>query len=325
MAGARAPGEPWTMADGPPCEAELVPSVPRHRLRRRERNEAACRRSLPAWVARPHSNASPAPSAGGRVPDRIGDRGGQRDGGERRFARRDRVLLSEARSLFRHRRRARNKRPRRGQFPGWPRTGFRFKFLAPATAVATVSPGCRFYGSPAAGLDSHFYPASPSECNPVKLRFPGVWLFESGNVFLVGLPDPVNGHCQSGTAPIYRSWNGRTDSNHRYTTDPGVQQSMIARGYIAEGYGPPPMPVAMCSPGTAAGPPSCSLVTSDSAPLVGSSVTLTALCDGNATAYTWTGCASTGSTCIATSSTTGSRTYTLPWAPPWAPRAPARA
>ena len=144
-----------------------------------------------------------------------------------------------------------------GMFPGWQRTGLSFKVLDPATVIANVSPVCRFYGIPAAGLDSHFYSASPTECDLVKQRFPGVWLFESGNVFLVGLPDPANGHCQSGTAPIYRSWNGRIDSNHRYTTDPAVQQSMIARGYIAEGYGPPSMPVAMCSPGTAGAPPSC--------------------------------------------------------------------
>src|SRR6202043_1416644 len=132
-----------------------------------------------------------------------------------------------------------------GMFPGWQRIGLSFKGLDPPTVIANVSPVCRFYGIPAAGLDSHFYSASPTECDLVKQRFPGVWLFESANVFLVGLPDSANGHCQSGTAPIYRSWNGRIDSNHRYTTDPAVQRSMIARGYIAEGYGPPSMPVAM--------------------------------------------------------------------------------
>ncbi len=47
-----------------------------------------------------------------------------------------------------------------GMFPGWQRTGFSFKVLDPSTAVANVSPVCRFYGIPAAGLDSHFYSAS---------------------------------------------------------------------------------------------------------------------------------------------------------------------
>jgi hypothetical protein len=208
-----------------------------------------------------------------------------------------------------------------GAFVGWQRTGLGFKVLDPATAVANVSPVCRFYGSPAAGLDSHFYSASPIECDQVKQRFPGVWLLESSNVFLVGLPDPSNGHCPSGTVPIYRSWNGRIDSNHRYTTDPAVQQSMIARGYIAEGYGSPP--VVMCSPGTAASPPACTVVASDPAPPVGSSITLSAFCDGNAMSYMWTGCSSSGSTCSATSSSTGLRTYTVVGSNAVGPGAPA--
>lgn len=198
-----------------------------------------------------------------------------------------------------------------GGFVGWQRTGLKFKVLDPATAIANVSPVCRFLGRPEAGLDSHFYSASPKECDDVKRRFPLAWQLESDNVFLVGLPDPASGACPSGSSPIYRAWNGRTDSNHRYTNDPAVQRSMVARGYIAEGYGPPSMPVAMCSPGSPAAPPSCNVVASDPAPFVGSSITLTAFCDGNPTAYTWTGCAGIGSSCVATSQSTGLRTYTL--------------
>ncbi len=37
---------------------------------------------------------------------------------------------------------------------------------------------------------------------------------------------------------VYRLWNNRADSNHRYTTDPTLKAAMIAKGYIAEGYGP---------------------------------------------------------------------------------------
>jgi hypothetical protein len=201
-----------------------------------------------------------------------------------------------------------------GSFVGWQRTGLGFKVLDPATTVAGVSPVCRFYGLPSAGLDSHFYSASPVECEQVKERFPGVWMLESDNVFLVGLPDPTTGQCQPGTAPIYRAWNARVDSNHRYTTDPNVELAMIARGYIAEGYGPPPLPVAMCAPGTASGPPSC---------IVGTSVTLTALCDSSVTGYVWSGCTSTGSTCTATSASTGLRAYTVVGTNAAGPSAPA--
>jgi len=199
-----------------------------------------------------------------------------------------------------------------GFFVGWKRTDLSFKVADATTAAASLSPVCRFYGLPSAGLDSHFYSASPAECDLVKQRFPGVWMFESDDVFKVGLPDPVSGACASGTVPIYRAWNNRIDSNHRYTTDPNVQQAMIAKGYIAEGYGPPPMPVAMCSPVVdPSARPACSLVASNGFPVAGSSITITATCTGGATSYAWTGCSSTTSSCTATSSSPGTQTYTL--------------
>ena len=44
---------------------------------------------------------------------------------------------------------------------------------------------------------------------------------------------------------MYRLWNQRADSNHRYTADRAQRDAMIARGYAAEGYGP--LGVAMCT------------------------------------------------------------------------------
>jgi len=58
--------------------------------------------------------------------------------------------------------------------------------------------------------------------------------------------DPPSGACPAGTGPVYRLWNQRADSNHRYTIDATIKAQMIARGYVAEGYGPEA--VAMCSP-----------------------------------------------------------------------------
>jgi hypothetical protein len=49
-----------------------------------------------------------------------------------------------------------------------------------------------------------------------------------------------------GTIPVFRTWNRRADSNHRYTMDPVVQMGMMNHGGMAEGYGSPP--VVMCSP-----------------------------------------------------------------------------
>jgi hypothetical protein len=129
-----------------------------------------------------------------------------------------------------------------GHTVGWSRTGLAFKVLA--GAGADESPVCRFYIPPASG-DSHFYSASPAECATVKAQFPS-FVDESDAVFYVKLPDQQTGACPADTRPVYRLWNRRADSNHRYTTDPSVKAQMIGRGYVAEGYGADA--VAMCTP-----------------------------------------------------------------------------
>lgn len=134
-----------------------------------------------------------------------------------------------------------------GAFQGWVRTGYTFKAVdAPASKPPGASVVCRFYGNPAVGLDSHFYSASPAECDAVREQWPGQWLLESSNVFQIYLPNAVLGVCPANTRPVYRSWNGRIDSNHRYAVEPSVQAQMIAKGWVAEGYGTPA--VAMCAP-----------------------------------------------------------------------------
>jgi len=134
-----------------------------------------------------------------------------------------------------------------GYFAGWTRTGQAFAvYAAQDSALPNHSPVCRFYGRPEAGLDSHFYSASPAECQAVIDRFSNAWIYESGDVFAVALPDPVSGACPAGTLPVYRLYNGRADVNHRYTTSTAIQAQMIALGWIAEGYGPGS--VAMCVP-----------------------------------------------------------------------------
>jgi len=60
-----------------------------------------------------------------------------------------------------------------------------------------------------------------------------------------GADSMYTGACPAGQAPVYRLWNERADSNHRYTTDPGIRAAMLAKGYKAEGYGNDGVP--MCS------------------------------------------------------------------------------
>lgn len=126
-----------------------------------------------------------------------------------------------------------------GVHPGWTRTGESFKaYVAGSSASGTINPVCRYYGNPSSGLDSHFYSASAAECLAVHTRFPVDWVFESDNVFQIDLPDATTGACPGATIPVYRLWNHRADSNHRYTTSLATRSAMIAMGYIAEGYGP---------------------------------------------------------------------------------------
>ena len=129
-----------------------------------------------------------------------------------------------------------------GQFKGWSRTGFTFKAYPQATGNA--NPVCRFYILPAQG-DSHFYSASPTECAQTHAKFPA-FVEESTNVMYIDLPDTTSGGCPAGDGPVYRVWDQRADSNHRYTTDPAIRAQMVAKGWIAEGYGPDQ--VIMCSP-----------------------------------------------------------------------------
>ncbi|HEX4934712.1 MAG TPA: hypothetical protein VFV33_16095, partial [Gemmatimonadaceae bacterium] len=134
----------------------------------------------------------------------------------------------------------------RGDQPGWQRTGLGFFVVDAGDTSATTSfPVCRFYGRPEYGLNTHFYSGSADECAAVPQKWPMQWLEESGNVFRTFMPD-VDGTCPADTLPVYRSWNGRSDSNHRFTMDASVHRSMMARGSMAEGVGSPA--VAMCSP-----------------------------------------------------------------------------
>jgi hypothetical protein len=134
-----------------------------------------------------------------------------------------------------------------GTFAGWTRTGETFGVLpAGERGIARASPVCRYYGKPEAGLDSHFYSASPAECAEVAARYGDAWALESSEVFAVALPDAQTGACPAATMPVYRVFNARRDANHRYVTSLATRATMLADGWIAEGYGPDA--VAMCAP-----------------------------------------------------------------------------
>src|SRR5437870_2195539 len=58
-----------------------------------------------------------------------------------------------------------------GQTVGWKRTGYSFQALDAPTNATT--PVCRIYLPPGMG-DSHFYSASPGECDAVTQSLPAV-------------------------------------------------------------------------------------------------------------------------------------------------------
>ncbi len=128
-----------------------------------------------------------------------------------------------------------------GLFAGWQRTGYQFR--AWSAAEAGTNPVCRFYIPPGEG-DSHFYSADPAECQRVRQQAPT--FIDEGTQFYIALPD-ANGGCPAATAPVYRFWDARpADTNHRYTTSQQVARAMVAKGYVAEGYGTGPYYPIMC-------------------------------------------------------------------------------
>jgi hypothetical protein len=135
-----------------------------------------------------------------------------------------------------------------GVHAGWQRTGQQFKVFSPGKSGGVGVPVCRFYGLPSFGLDSHFYTAFAGECAEIPAKFGGAWQLEDPDVFEVRLPATADAFCPTGFDNVYRAWNQRRDSNHRFTTDLAVADQMVGRGYVLEGDGVSGRPVAMCVP-----------------------------------------------------------------------------
>jgi hypothetical protein len=149
-----------------------------------------------------------------------------------------------------------------GLHPGWTRTGQTFPVSPQPYGVLVVEPVgewdypgvvyvplqavCRFYLPPQFG-DSHFFTASLAECREVQLRFQG-FVLESTAAFHVLLPDTHSGACPQNypTKPVFRLWNARADTNHRYVTSLVIREAMMAEGWVVEGHGS--WGVAFCAP-----------------------------------------------------------------------------
>jgi hypothetical protein len=133
-----------------------------------------------------------------------------------------------------------------GRLFGWQRTGEAFWVYPVNSSQAGTTPVCRYYGRPEAGLDTHFYSASPEECAEVGRKFGDAWIVESDAFFRATLPDPTTGSCPTNLAPVYRLYNNKRDVNHVYTTSLEVAVQFRNALWVGEGYGP--FAVAMCVP-----------------------------------------------------------------------------
>lgn len=137
---------------------------------------------------------------------------------------------------------------------GWMPTGHGFVAHPADSTDAGVHPVCRFYGDPFIGPNSHFFTASPVECQWLidleRQTPPGepAWRLE-GLAFAIARPTP-GGNCpEDAPFPIWRAYNGhvgeiidgiRRDANHRYASDPRVFSEEASQGWQIEG-------VAFCS------------------------------------------------------------------------------
>jgi hypothetical protein len=127
-----------------------------------------------------------------------------------------------------------------GVTAGWARTGHTFRvYTAPQAATAPV---CRIYIPPGLG-DGHFFGRDAGECDGTMAKNP-TFILESPTFF--HLFPPNAGECAPGSLPVYRVFSNRADANHRYTTDRATRDTMVARGWLAEGDGPDV--VVMCAP-----------------------------------------------------------------------------
>ena len=121
--------------------------------------------------------------------------------------------------------------------PGWVETGQSFKVygsMPPDTAFSAVAPVCRFYGVPAGGPNSHFFTASPSECEIVKAS--RGWFYEGIGFYI--LPVSSSLQCPAGYLAVNRAYNNgaaRNDSNHRFTTSDSTIREMGRNGWAVEG------------------------------------------------------------------------------------------
>lgn len=122
-----------------------------------------------------------------------------------------------------------------GVLVGWTRTGVVTVGYSPMLINPSLSAACRYYGLPAAGLNTHFYSNSPQECAHVSAAWPTLWVEETPRAFDVVHLSSETQSCPVDTVKAVRFFNGKADVNHRYVATAAAENEMTAKGWIREG------------------------------------------------------------------------------------------
>jgi Domain of unknown function (DUF5666)/Repeat of unknown function (DUF5648) len=112
---------------------------------------------------------------------------------------------------------------------GLLRTGRSFSAWSPnaANPPANLAVVTRFY---IPSVSSHFYTARADEKSLLR-SMPDTFVDE-GTQFLIQTAD--DSRCATGTKPIFRSFNKRSDGNHRFSNEIEVHATMVSRGFADE-------------------------------------------------------------------------------------------
>jgi hypothetical protein len=126
-----------------------------------------------------------------------------------------------------------------GAIKGWVRTGETFDGFQSDSHLASV---CRMYAVTQT-TSSHWYfwnlplrPCGSLSASSFSLSALVEYVEEDPDVFSFLPPSYDEGWCPYGTTALYGFYDGVI--GHRYTTDLAARESMIAQGWIPEGYGP---------------------------------------------------------------------------------------
>lgn len=114
----------------------------------------------------------------------------------------------------------------------WQRAGQTFAACLPGGSDGRGFPVMREYDTSPAGIGAHFF-----SYGEWPLVYRPEWITETGNAFEIEVPSWPAETCRAGSMVVYRPWNARRGSGHRYVADAGAKAAMAAQGWVAEGTG----------------------------------------------------------------------------------------